>query len=59
MRTSTKPGGTIRWEAPELMDDHEDGDTPKTTFKSDIYSMASVMYEVREAHAPSVSPHKS
>ncbi|KXN91098.1 hypothetical protein AN958_02873 [Leucoagaricus sp. SymC.cos] len=40
--------GTLRWQAPELVD--ESTQTP--TFKSDIYSMASTMYEVLTGHTP-------
>lgn len=46
--TMTRFGGTIRWEAPELMEDPEDeaAGSPRPTFQSDVYSVASVMYEV-------------
>ncbi len=46
LKTITKAGGTARWEAPELMDELEDGTSPRPTFLSGIYSVASVMYEV-------------
>lgn len=42
----TQAGGTVRWEAPELMDELEDGTAPRPTPLSDVYSAASVMYEV-------------
>ncbi|KAJ3554084.1 hypothetical protein NP233_g12496 [Leucocoprinus birnbaumii] len=41
--TITPTGGTIRWQAPELMTPDEDS---RPTLKSDIYSVASVIYEV-------------
>ncbi len=44
LKTMTRVGGTVRWQAPELMDDLEDGTRP--TFSADVYSVASVMYEV-------------
>lgn len=36
-------GGTTRYEGPELFDEA----SPRPTFKSDVYSVACVMYEVR------------
>ncbi|KAJ3572232.1 hypothetical protein NP233_g3214 [Leucocoprinus birnbaumii] len=47
-----KNGGTLRWEAPELLDDLPDGDPPKPTFKSDIYSIGSTMYEILTGRIP-------
>ncbi|KAF5349267.1 hypothetical protein D9756_009383 [Leucocoprinus leucothites] len=47
-----RPNGTLRFEAPELLDDHEDGSPSKPTFKSDVYSMASVMYQILTGHLP-------
>lgn len=44
--TVTPTGGTVRWEAPELMEDLENGGIPRPTFTSDVYAVASVMYEV-------------
>ncbi len=43
LNTVIRVGGTVRWQAPELMDP-EDGSRP--TFSADVYSVASVMYEV-------------
>jgi serine/threonine protein kinase len=45
--TITRPGGTIRWMAPELIGVEDDSDTVRPTFASDVYSFASVAYEVR------------
>lgn len=48
----------MRWMAPEIMDELEDGSTSKPTFASDIYSMACLMYEVLcffAFHAPVVT----
>jgi len=36
----------LRWQAPELMDELRDGDLSCPTKASDVYSAASVMYEV-------------
>lgn len=36
----------LRWQAPELMDEFRDGDLSCPTKASDVYSAASVMYEV-------------
>lgn len=44
LKTMTHVGGTVRWQAPEVMDDTSDGSRP--TFSADVYSVASVMYEV-------------
>ncbi len=44
--TVTPTGGTVRWEAPELMEDSENGGIPRSTLLSDVYAVASVMYEV-------------
>ncbi len=44
LKTMTQVGGTVRWMAPEIMDDIEDDFRP--TFAADVYSLASVMYEV-------------
>ncbi|KAF9448093.1 kinase-like protein [Macrolepiota fuliginosa MF-IS2] len=52
LETMTQTGGTIRWEAPELMDELDDGSAPKPTLLSDVYSMASVMYEVLTGQIP-------
>ncbi len=45
LKTMTRVGGTVRWQAPELMSGSED-DTTRPTFSADVYSVASVMYEV-------------
>ncbi|KXN89748.1 hypothetical protein AN958_05288 [Leucoagaricus sp. SymC.cos] len=44
-------GGTMQWEAPELLDD-SNGGQPRPTFTCDIYSFASVMYEILTGHIP-------
>ncbi|KAF9448597.1 kinase-like protein [Macrolepiota fuliginosa MF-IS2] len=48
--TATRVGGTLRWQAPELMepasDLHVEGQVVRPTLSSDVYSLASVMYEV-------------
>ncbi|KAF9448602.1 kinase-like protein [Macrolepiota fuliginosa MF-IS2] len=49
-KTMTRPAGTLRWAAPEFMDDSEDA-TP-ATFTTDIYSMASMIYEVLTGRIP-------
>lgn len=41
MTTNDKKVGTVRWMAPELF-----SDKPKYSFKSDIYSLAIVMWEI-------------
>jgi serine/threonine protein kinase len=46
MPTITQAGGTVRWMAPELLDESHDGHSPRPTFSSDIYSLGSIMYEV-------------
>ena len=46
LATVTPKGGTIRWEAPEIMEDSEDGGAQRPTFSSDVYATACVMYEV-------------
>ncbi|KAF9442307.1 kinase-like protein, partial [Macrolepiota fuliginosa MF-IS2] len=51
LETTSRIGGTIRWEAPELMD-FEDGGIPRPTFPSDVYSLASVMYEILTDRIP-------
>ncbi|KXN84506.1 hypothetical protein AN958_12420 [Leucoagaricus sp. SymC.cos] len=47
IKTISKIGGTIRWEAPELLVWNPESENPKLTFKTDVYSMASMVYEVR------------
>ncbi|KXN87299.1 Mitogen-activated protein kinase kinase kinase A [Leucoagaricus sp. SymC.cos] len=46
--TATHAGGTIRWQAPELLGVEDTGQITRPNFKSDIYSAASVMYEASE-----------
>jgi len=50
LKTMTRPGGTVRWQAPELMEDLAGGSRP--TFSMDVYSFASVMYEVLTNRLP-------
>ncbi len=45
LATITRIGGTIRWMAPEVIDAVEDGFS-RPTLEGDIYSLASVMFEV-------------
>lgn len=40
----SRTGGTMHWQAPELMEDVEGG--VRLTFESDVYSVTLVMYEV-------------
>jgi hypothetical protein len=49
MPAVTRVGGTMQWMAPELQDPSASG-TLAPTASSDVYSLASVMYEVR--HLP-------
>ncbi|KAF5349268.1 hypothetical protein D9756_009384 [Leucocoprinus leucothites] len=43
---TTGPTGTLRFEAPELVGDRSEDVSPsKPTFKSDVFSMASAMYQ--------------
>lgn len=44
LKSMTRIGGTVRWQAPEVMDGTGNGSRP--TFSADVYSVASVMYEV-------------
>lgn len=50
LSTASPSGGTTRWEAPELFDD--DLESSRPTFKSDVYSIACVMYEVLTGLVP-------
>ncbi|KAJ3574294.1 hypothetical protein NP233_g1852 [Leucocoprinus birnbaumii] len=52
LSTVNQSGGTMRWEAPELLDEAEDGGSPKPSFKSDVYSLACVMYEILTGQIP-------
>ncbi|KAF5347789.1 hypothetical protein D9756_010257 [Leucocoprinus leucothites] len=45
-------GGTLPWMAPELLTGSEGDGESKPTFMSDIYSLASVMYEVLAGRIP-------
>ncbi|KAF9443257.1 hypothetical protein P691DRAFT_788266 [Macrolepiota fuliginosa MF-IS2] len=47
----TRPTGALRWAAPEFMDDSEDA--APATFATDIYSMASMIYENDQGIRPS------
>ncbi|TEB22343.1 kinase-like protein [Coprinellus micaceus] len=52
IRTSTaKSTGTIRWQAPELLNPDDEAD-PKTTTASDIYSYGCVCYEIMTGNVP-------
>ncbi|TEB31938.1 kinase-like protein [Coprinellus micaceus] len=52
IRTGTaKSTGTIRWQAPELLDP-DDGTDPKTMTASDIYSYGCVCYEIMTGNVP-------
>ena len=42
----TRTGGTLRWQAPELLDPNVDDENCKSTLASDIYAYACVCYEV-------------
>lgn len=46
LETLTRVGGTVRWTAPEMIEDAEESGLLRPTFESDVYSLASVMYEV-------------
>ncbi|KAF5349990.1 hypothetical protein D9756_009165 [Leucocoprinus leucothites] len=52
LSTVNQSGGTMRWEAPELLDETEDGGSPRPSFKSDVYSIACVMYEILTGQIP-------
>lgn len=43
LKSMTHVGGTVRWTAPEVIE--ADG-LPQPSFESDLYSLASVMFEV-------------
>lgn len=45
LTTITQIGGTVRWMAPEMIEAAENC-ILRPTFESDIYSLASVMFEV-------------
>lgn len=46
--TMTRTDGTVRFMAPELLQEREESQPPvRPTFSSDIYSLGCVMYEVR------------
>ncbi|KAF5349255.1 hypothetical protein D9756_009409 [Leucocoprinus leucothites] len=45
-------GSNLRWKAPELMEELQDGSFPSPTPSSDVYSAASVMYEILVGNAP-------
>ncbi|KAG6818351.1 hypothetical protein H0H93_005655 [Arthromyces matolae] len=44
-------GGSIRWQAPELLDPRRD-DIPHNTVQSDIYALACVLYEIFTGNLP-------
>lgn len=44
LQTTTPVGGTVRWMAPEIINDAENG-LLRPTCASDVYSLASVMFE--------------
>ncbi|KAJ3558631.1 hypothetical protein NP233_g11470 [Leucocoprinus birnbaumii] len=50
--TVTQTGGTIRYEAPEMLDEVEGVMLAQPTFASDVYSLASVLYEVLTGKLP-------
>lgn len=45
LQSTTQAGGTVRWMAPEIIDGAETG-LMRPTCSSDVYSLASVMFEV-------------
>ncbi|KXN92809.1 Receptor-interacting serine/threonine-protein kinase 1 [Leucoagaricus sp. SymC.cos] len=49
--TISEAGGTPRWQAPELLSDEGRKD-PRPTFKSDIYALGGVMYEIFTGRVP-------
>ncbi|KXN81954.1 Mitogen-activated protein kinase kinase kinase 1, partial [Leucoagaricus sp. SymC.cos] len=52
METMTHLGGTMRWAAPEIIENLDGGSLKKPTFSSDIYSLASVMHEIFTGRIP-------
>ncbi|KXN83155.1 Serine/threonine-protein kinase-transforming protein raf [Leucoagaricus sp. SymC.cos] len=46
--TATQAGGTVRWQAPELLGHEDTEQITRANSKSDVYSAASVMYEASE-----------
>ncbi|KXN84508.1 hypothetical protein AN958_12422 [Leucoagaricus sp. SymC.cos] len=44
IKTISKIGGTIRWEAPELLVWNPESENPKLAFKINVYSMVSMIY---------------
>ncbi|KAF5349249.1 hypothetical protein D9756_009405 [Leucocoprinus leucothites] len=48
----SQPNKKVRWQAPELMNELENGDMPSPTYASDVYSVASVMYEILTGQMP-------
>ena len=59
--SSIHGGGAVRWKAPELIDPEECGaDSARPTYKSDVYSYACVVIEVRSSYPHLLSvTHKS
>ncbi|KXN83965.1 hypothetical protein AN958_00609 [Leucoagaricus sp. SymC.cos] len=53
LTTVSQTGGTLRWEAPELLDDSQQGQPAlRPTMASDVYSVACVMYELITGNIP-------
>ncbi|KAF9448073.1 kinase-like protein [Macrolepiota fuliginosa MF-IS2] len=54
--TSTQVGGTTRWVAPELLDGGNTG-LMRPTYASDMYALASVMFEILTRRVPFYEIH--
>ncbi|KDQ56518.1 hypothetical protein JAAARDRAFT_132211 [Jaapia argillacea MUCL 33604] len=58
LQTATsRSGGTIRWMAPELFQSEQDRDSSRPSFKSDIYALGMVMYEIFTGKLPFFELH--